>query len=110
MRIAIPVVNQKLSQHFGHSEKFYFFDIEDKKIVKTDILNPPPHAVGTIPRWVAENNATDLIAGGIGQKAITIFNQSGVNVHVGALIESPEKIVSDFTNGNIILNSNMCDH
>ena len=110
MRIAIPVVNQNLSEHFGHSENFYFFDIKENKIVKTDILNPPAHAVGTIPRWIAENNATDLIAGGIGQKAITIFNQNGINVHVGALMKDPEKLVIDFINKTIVLNSNMCDH
>ena len=110
MRIAIPVVNQKLSAHFGHSEKFYFFDIEDNKIIKIDILNPPPHAIGTIPRWVAEQKATDLIAGGIGQKAINIFNQNGINVHIGAQIQNPEQLVTDFINGNIQLNANLCDH
>ena len=110
MRIAIPVVNQKLSAHFGHSEKFYFFNIEDNKIVKTEVLDPPAHAVGTIPKWVAEQKATDIIGGGMGQMAINLFNQAQVNVHIGAPIEDPEKLIIDFLNGSIKLNTNLCDH
>ena len=110
MRIAIPVVNKKLSVHFGHAEKFYFFDIENKKIKNNEILNPPVHDVGTIPKWVSQQKATDIIAGGMGQMAIDLFNKAGVNVHIGAQIQDPEKLIVEFLNGTIQLNSNLCDH
>ncbi len=32
-KIAIPVMNDKLSRHFGHCEKFYFYEIENTKVV-----------------------------------------------------------------------------
>ena len=36
MKIALPVVNGMISQHFGHSEKFSIIEIEDSKIISKE--------------------------------------------------------------------------
>ena len=109
-RIAIPMATGKLSAHFGHCEAFAFVDVQDKKIVKVTSFDPPEHQPGTYPRWVAAQGATDVLAGGMGPQAITLFNEAGVNVFVGAPIKTAEELVEDFLNDRLSLSANYCDH
>lgn len=109
-RIAVPVENGVLCAHFGHCQAFAFVDVSDTQITNLTVMNPPEHQPGTYPRWVAENGATDVIAGGMGPMAVNLFNEAGVNVFVGAPVESPEQLVRNFLAGRLTLNANYCDH
>ncbi|HBI81730.1 MAG TPA: ATPase [Bacteroidales bacterium] len=109
-RIAIPVENDVLSSHFGRCQAFAFVDVENDTVTKVTVLAPPAHQPGTFPRFVAANGATDVIAGGMGPQAIDLFNQAGVNVFIGAPVEEPAKLVSDFITGKLQLSANYCDH
>jgi predicted Fe-Mo cluster-binding NifX family protein len=107
--IAIPLANNKLSAHFGHCEKFAFVEVEEKSIMKMTILDPPEHVPGSYPRWVAAQGATEVIAGGMGQQAVSLFNQQKVNVFVGAPILAPLQIVEEYLAERLTLNANYCD-
>jgi predicted Fe-Mo cluster-binding NifX family protein len=111
MIIAIPVVNEMLSMHFGHCEKFKFFHLdENKNIVKIDEQVPPPHEPGVLPRWLAENNVNQIIAGGMGMRAQQLFAANGINVIVGAPSANPEEIVKAWVDGSLETGDNVCDH
>ena len=112
MKIAIPTVNKKLCAHFGHCEKFVFIDVnlENKTIIKRVDLTPPPHEPGLMPKWVKENGANLVIAGGMGQKAKDLFTGQSIEVVVGCLKEDPEEIVNDYLNDHLETTSNACDH
>jgi predicted Fe-Mo cluster-binding NifX family protein len=109
-KIAIPVVNGNLCTHFGHCQEFHFYKVEDGTISDMESKTPPPHAPGVIPKWISEHEVTDVIVGGIGQRAIDIFNAQGVNVYAGAHNNPSKKIVEDFISGTLTLNENLCDH
>ncbi|MCK4662987.1 MAG: NifB/NifX family molybdenum-iron cluster-binding protein [Bacteroidales bacterium] len=109
-KIALPVENDKLCPHFGHCQSFAVFEVEKGQILNVSKLITPPHEPGKLPQWLSENNVTDVITGGIGQKAISIFNQNGINVFVGAEIKNPNNLVKDFISGNLKSNPNYCDH
>jgi len=109
-RIAIPVENNILSAHFGHAPVFRVYDTEDHDITDEGSLVPPPHAPGVIPEWLAEQGVTDVITGGIGQRAITIFNDHGVNVYTGAERKDADILAKELINGNLIAGQNLCDH
>jgi len=109
-RIAIPIAGNLLSEHFGHCQAFAFVDVENKIISKITMMDPPEHQPGTYPRWVASNGATDVIAGGMGAKAVKLFNEAGVNVFVGAPIDSPTNLVNNFMADKLKLNANYCGH
>lgn len=108
-RIAIPVVNNTLSAHFGHAPHFFIYDTEDTNIIKQAMEQSPAHTPGAIPRFLKELGVTDVIVSGIGQKAIEIFNSAGINVFSGAQPAEPEVIVNDFLNDRLTLNANTCD-
>lgn len=109
-KIAIPVVEERLCVHFGHCQEFHLFTVKEGKIEGMERKTPPPHAPGIIPKWLGEQKVTDVIVGGIGQRAIDIFNAQGVNVYAGAPSKQSEEIINNFINGTLTLNENLCDH
>jgi predicted Fe-Mo cluster-binding NifX family protein len=109
-RIAIPMENGKLCAHFGHCEEFAIVEVENDKIISVKHLTPPEHVPGLYPRWVAGFGVTDVIAGGMGGRAIDLFNEQNINAFVGAPIASAESLVNDFIAGNLTLTANYCNH
>jgi predicted Fe-Mo cluster-binding NifX family protein len=109
-RIAIPLEEGILCSHFGHCQQFAIIDAEDKAISGENLVTPPPHEPGLLPGWLAEKGVTDVIAGGMGQRAIDIFNHHKINVFVGAPIKEPKMLASDLLNGTLQAGANYCDH
>ena len=112
MKIAIPVVEDRLSPHFGHCEEFALIDVdsEKKEIVQTQMLPSPVHQPGLLPRWLHEQGATVIIAGGMGGRAQDLFVQSGIRVIIGAPSEEPKAIVKAFLSDSLQTGENICDH
>jgi len=112
MRIAIPTTDGKLSMHFGHCKEFAILDVDEeaKTILDTRSAVPPAHEPGVLPRWLREQGADVIIAGGMGQRAQDLFAQSGIEVIVGAPPQSPEEIGSAHLAGTLEAGQNVCDH
>ncbi len=110
IKIAIPIVNGELNGHFGHTQEFYIYEVENNSVVQEEILTPPPHEPGLYPKWLAGKGVTDVIAAGMGQMAIALFNTNKINVFVGVPIKSPKDLVEDFINGTIETRDNTCSH
>jgi len=109
-KIAIPVEGGQMCAHFGHCEHFAIFSIEDGKIVKEELLVPPVHQPGVYPAWLGGIGVTDIIAGGIGQRVIDLFNNQHVNVYAGASLTEPVELVNNLLNGTLVAGQNLCDH
>jgi predicted Fe-Mo cluster-binding NifX family protein len=109
-KIAVPVFNGILSTHFGHCDEFQIFDTENSQINNSVTKKPPVHQPGILPAWLHDLGVTDVIAGGMGQRAIHIFNQNSINVYTGAPVKTPEEVVTDFLNGTLVTTENLCDH
>ena len=75
MKIAIPLTENILCAHFGLSEQFGIYAIEDNKIIDTNLLVPPPHQPGVLPKWLQEQGVDVIIASGMGGRAQDLFNQ-----------------------------------
>ena len=108
--IAIPMENGILCSHFGHCEYFALVNIENNEIAGVQEIVPPEHQPGVYPRWIAGLNATDVIAGGMGQKAINLFLAEEINVFTGAPLRSAKEIVEDFLADKPTLGANYCNH
>jgi len=110
MTVAIPVSGGKLSPHFGHCEQFALFAVADKSVTGRQDLTPPPHEPGVLPRWLKENGVTVVIAGGMGQRAQSLFEQEGIEVVCGAPAQDPEQVVGSYLKGTLEIGDNACDH
>lgn len=110
-KIAIPVDNNgNLDSHFGHCKYFAIFSTHENKVLSEEIVTPPPHEPGLLPVWLAKRGVTDIIAGGMGNKAIQIFNQNGVNAFVGAPQLSAIELTEGYLNNALSFSENYCDH
>ena len=109
-KYAIPVNNGLLDEHFGHCRQFVLIEVEDGKVSREEVIDAPPHQPGLLPPFLAEKGVTDVITGGIGQRAIQIFNQYNVNVFCGAPKKYAKELVEGHLNGTIQFSDNYCDH
>mgnify|MGYP002401283509 FL=1 len=109
-RIAIPLENGVLCPHFGHCQAFAIVNVENNVITEVNEVVPPEHIPGLYPRWIAGFGVTDVIAGGMGQQAIMLFNQQKINAFVGAPIKPAVDLVQDFLADRLNLSANYCDH
>ena len=112
MRIAIPLTQGKLSQHFGHCEQFSIIDVDgdSKKIKSQELVIPPAHEPGVLPKWLAGLQVELIIAGGMGQRAQQLFAENHIEVAVGAPDNEPNELVSQYLAGNLQCGQNLCDH
>ncbi len=112
MKIAIPLADGRLCMHFGHCEQFALIEVDEVtgKTIKTTRLTPPPHEPGLLPRWLHEQGASVIIAGGMGQRAQGLFAESKIKVLAGAAADTPEGLVASYLSGTLTLGENACDH
>ncbi len=108
--IAIPLENGVLCAHFGHCQTFAIVNVENNLITEIKELVPPEHVPGLYPKWIAQFGVTDVIAGGMGQQAIMLFNQQNIDVFVGAPVKTAKELVTDFLGNKLNLSANYCHH
>lgn len=110
MKFAIPTLNEKLTAHFGHCEKFAIVVVEDNKVIKEEFIDPPVHQPGVYPKYLAEQGVNVIIAGGMGQKAQDLFHMNNIEVHMGVADGTPVELVSQYLNNQLKTGENLCDH
>ena len=110
MKFAIPLAEGKLTAHFGHCQEFALVEVEDNQIKEKEILDPPPHEPGVLPKWLHEQGADVIIAGGMGMRAIDLFTQNDIKVVTGAPSLTPEELVKQYLDNTLTAGDNLCDH
>jgi len=112
MRIAIPLAEGKLALHFGHCQEFALVDVdaETGTIQKTETAEPPSHAPGVLPKWLADRGAEVIIAGGMGSRAQGLFAEQGIRTVVGVPAQAPEDLVAAYVADTLQAGDNLCDH
>jgi len=110
MKFAIPTLNNEITAHFGHCDKFAIVETTDNKITNEEIVSPPVHQPGSYPKFLAEKGVDVIIAGGMGQQAQNLFYQNNIKVHLGVITGTAKKLVEDHINNQLQTGGNLCDH
>lgn len=92
-KIAIPLLGDKFSPHFGGANQFGLYTVDGDKIVRQEILPAPKHEHGAFPAWLARHQVNEVIAGGIGKRAINLFVAYNIEVHCGVEEDTPENLL-----------------
>jgi predicted Fe-Mo cluster-binding NifX family protein len=108
--LVVPVSGGKLSAHFGHCEQFAFIETQNGKITETDMRNPPGHEPGVLPQWLYEQGADVAIVGGMGERAQSLLREKGIEVIIGAPMDSPETLANQYLSNTLVAGANVCDH
>ncbi len=96
MKIAISTDGGQVSAHFGRCPEFTIVEIEDGRVIKKEVIPNPGHQPGFLPGFLAEMGVKAIIAGGMGPRACSLFEEKGIDTIVGV-----EGSVSD-TVGKIV--------
>lgn len=92
MRIAVTYEDGIIFQHFGHTEKFKFYDVEGGQIVGSQIMDTNGRGHGALSGFLAEQKAEVIICGGIGGGAQTALREEGIKLYGGVSGEADEAV------------------
>ena len=112
MRIALPVSGGVVSPHFGHCEQFALIDVDEERrvIVRKELVSSPGHEPGLLPKWLAEEGVSVIIASGMGSRAQNLFRQNRIEVIINVLEDDPEKAVRRYLEGTLEVGDDVCNH
>ena len=83
MRIAVTYENGEVFGHFGHTEQFKIYDVEDGKIVKEAVVPTNGSGHGALAGFLADQGVDALICGGIGMGAQNALTAAGIRFYAG---------------------------
>jgi len=110
MRIAVTYENGQIFQHFGHTEQFKVYDVEDGKIVSKNIVDTEGQGHGALAGLLTVIGADILICGGIGGGAQMALAEAGIKLY-GGVSGSCDDAVEAYLANNLGYNPNVkCDH
>lgn len=110
MRIAVTYENGEIFQHFGHTEQFKVYDVENGKIISSQVVGSDGFGHGALAGFLKDNGVEVLICGGIGGGAQTALAEAGVKLY-GGVSGNADAAVQDFLDGKLDFNPDVkCDH
>lgn len=109
-KVAIPLAEGRLCNHFGHCEEFAVIRVKEGLIDGKELHIPPAHEPGVLPRWLGDLGVNLVFAGGMGQRALGLFAEQGIRVITGSPGDKPETLVQSYLSGTLVSGPNVCDH
>ena len=103
MRIAVTYEDGQIFQHFGHTETFKIYDVEEGKVVHSEVVDTNGSGHGALAGVLNALNADVLICGGIGGGAQTALAAAGIKLF-GGVSGDADKAVEAFINDTLDYN------
>ena len=109
MKIAVTYDNGNIFQHFGRTESFKVYEVEDGKIVSSEVIGSDGIGHGALTGLLAGNAIQVLICGGLGGGALNALRNAGIEVCAGAS-GSADEAVEAYLRGDLVDSGANCDH
>ncbi len=110
MKIAVTYENGQVFQHFGHTEHFKIYTVENGQVLQAQVVATNGSGHGALAGFLQEQGASALICGGIGGGARMALAQAGILIYGGVQGDADEAVAAWLRNE---LNYNpdaKCDH
>ena len=108
-RIAVTYENGEVFQHFGHTEEFKVYEVEDGKVVSSEIIGSNGSGHGALAGLLGENRIDVLICGGIGGGAQAALQERGIELCAGASGDADEAVEA-YLRGELVNTGANCSH
>ena len=109
MKIIVPIEDEMIYQHFGHTPMFRLYEIEENRIIHTQDYLTSGHGHVIMCQMVFDLVATVVIAGGYGMPVQEALASHGVRIF-GGVSGNADEAVSAYLNGTLIYNANIAHH
>ncbi|MBU5435887.1 NifB/NifX family molybdenum-iron cluster-binding protein [Pseudoflavonifractor sp. MSJ-37] len=94
MRIAVTYEAGQVFQHFGHSTQFKLYDVEDGKVISSQVVDTNGSGHGALAGLLQAHGVEALICGGIGGGARTALAQAGIQLYPGVTGSADESVAA----------------
>lgn len=84
MKIAVTYENGEVFQHFGHTETFKVYEVEEGKILSSEVVDTNGSGHGALAGFLKALGVEVLICGGIGGGARNALAEAGIRLYPGA--------------------------
>ena len=109
MKIAVTYLNGNVFQHFGKTENFKIYEIDNNKIKKSYVISNNGITHCAFINYLKELNVDTLICGGLGYGAISKLNELNIKLYAGVTGNS-DKAVDDLLENKLEFdNSHTCE-
>lgn len=108
MKIAISMDNGNVAEHFGRCKNYTIVEIKDNKIINKKIIKNPRHEPGYIPKFLHNLKVEYVIAGGVGQRAINLFNEFDMKIIFAQ--GKVDEIINKFLKNKLKSEESLCNH
>ena len=81
MKIAVTYENGQVFQHFGHTEQFKLYEVEDGRVVSSQVVDTNGSGHGALAGFLREYGVDALICGGIGGGAQAALAAAGIRLY-----------------------------
>ncbi len=110
MRIAVTYENGNVFQHFGHTETFKVYEVEDGKVVSSELFGSNGSGHGALATLLNDKGIDVLICGGIGGGAQMALAEAGVEL-IGGAAGNVDDAVKAYLDGTLMPNPDFqCHH
>ncbi len=109
MKIAVTYDNGNVFQHFGKTEFFKVYEVEDQKVISSEVISSNGSGHGALAGVLAQQSVNVLICGGIGGGAQTALSEAGIEVCSGAQ-GNVDQVVEAYMKGELVSTGVNCNH
>ena len=109
MKIAVTYDNGNIFQHFGRTETFKVYEVEDGKVVSSQVIGSGGVGHGALAGVLAEQKVDVLICGGLGGGAQAALEEAGVELCAGAAGDADQAVMA-YLRGELVSSGANCDH
>ena len=110
MKLAVTYENGQIFQHFGRTAQFKLYDIEDGKIVRSEVVDTNGSGHGALAGFLMQRGVDTLICGGIGGGAQAALANAGIRLF-GGVSGDADAAAEALVNGTLNFNPAVhCDH
>lgn len=109
MKIAVTYDNGEVFQHFGRTENFKVYEVENNQVVSSEVIGSNGIGHGALAGLLAEEDIEVLICGGIGGGAQNALSEAGITLVAGAAGNTDE-VVESYLKGELVSTGANCNH
>jgi len=110
MRIAVTYENGQVFQHFGHTERFKMYDVENGEVTLSAVVNTVGSGHGALPDVLKKAGVDTLLCGGLGGGAQRALREAGIRFYGGVTGEA-DQAVKAFLAGTLSYDPDVqCSH
>lgn len=96
IKIALPMAEGKLSEHFGGAVEFMIFEGAPTAggLLESAFLPAPEHKPGSLPAWLAAQRVDAVIVSAIGERALLMLADAGIETYLTGGESDPSELAA----------------